>query len=263
MCPKLDASKKQPPAPPTRTRPPRPLEPPASGAEVLGWGFQVWGPGACGPGRVSNLAGGEPPAPPPPRALPGPREAGAPSREGAVAGPAHSRPRADPAFRGRAPGQPPWPPSVHKQGVGLSEASLAIVRQRSAGQRVPPPRRPAAEGLRARFTQLGGGTKAAALSGAGECEVRPRARRRGGGRWAGAPPLPHGWRPVSSVWLRRDPSSPSRTSQSGAWKGAPEPPLRDLGVQGGEPAHPRMPTMPVLGGRSPRFCYNICDFRMF
>lgn len=197
---------------------------------------------------------------PHPAPSPGRARRGRPPEKVRWPGPAHSRPRADPAFRGRAPGRPP---SVHKQGVGLSEASLAIVRQRSAGQRVPPPRRPAAEGLRARFTQLGGGTKAAALSGAGECEVRPRARRRGGGRWAGAPPLPHGWRPVSSVWLRRDPSSPSRTSQSGAWKGAPEPPLRDLGVQGGEPAHPRMPTMPVLGGRSPRFCYNICDFRMF
>lgn len=172
---------------------------------------------------------------PHPAPSPGRARRGRPPEKVRWPGPAHSRPRADPAFRGRAPGQPPWPPSVHKQGVGLSEASLAIVRQRSAGQRVPPPRRPAAEGLRARFTQLGGGTKAAALSGAGECEVRPRARRRGGGRWAGAPPLPHGWRPVSSVWLRRDPSSPSRTSQSGAWKGAPEPPLRDLGVQGGEP----------------------------
>lgn len=147
-----------------------------------------WGPGPGGRRGGLQPRGAQAPDPARPRT---PRGWGTlPRRRGALPHPAAPR---RPCIPGPAhlAAHHPAPPKCTQTRCRTLCGSSGHCPPALGRTKVPPPRA-ACEGRRARFTQLGGGTKAAALSGAGGGErgVRPGARRRGGparGRWAGAP----------------------------------------------------------------------------
>lgn len=180
------------------------------------WAFRglgSWAGRTAGEGGVFNLAGRKPQIPP----VPAPLEAGGLYREGGERSPTR-RPRADPAFRGLRTWPPttPPPPSVHKQGVGLCAAPLAIVRRHSAGQRCPHrglPARGSGRGLPSWGEEQ---RPPPYLARAGASAGSGLGRGGGEGRRGGAGLGPLGGlrmrRPVSFLLLRRVPTSPSGTS---------------------------------------------------